>query len=444
MSTSDKGRAKFPQIALVIGVLSGLFTIGLCLIYRPLLIVPLIALPFGMATIALVYLKLKKCSGWSIIGLLTLSVAAYSIGVYGSGYVLSLFPGIPRAGTDPGSLIWFTLAGFMGALAMTLSLLLMFAHERIGRILLRSVLGSLWGGLFGFLATAIPIALGIAMPRMRQPSDGTISGNLINPIYLAYLIWQTGMAVVIFRMLPESSLIEGRIDPGATESRRGMPVYAKVLLLIIIVGPLASWVYVGGHDSYQSWQRRRSWRRLIGATPPTANLPQVQTRPAEQVLPWSRIGDFNRTFLGSRVIQAKTANTDEIGPYTLPERVSYSASYRKPGVDADRALLEDVSVAVTEFPNAEWAHYGLKLDPRNFGFSNYEYMDSAKVSEFGGAVMVSPAKSASSGALKRDERFVTIYWPSGDKVVEVNSGDQPCEVAREIVRRYLDKYPSTL
>ncbi len=213
-------RAESPLGPLLIGFASGSLTAIIVSAYLPIAMFPFIAVPFGLATVALVYLRRGECSGWKVAALLPLSMAAYWIALYGTGYLLDKFPQIPNGSTYTGSLVVFSMAGFIGAFAITLAIVAMFSGNNTGRMLVRSVLCSLWGGLSGLVAAAIPMAIGIAMRRMGRAMEGTIWDKIFNPFGLAFLFWQTAMALVIFRIVPEASVMETGEGRSLSRSRK--------------------------------------------------------------------------------------------------------------------------------------------------------------------------------------------------------------------------------
>src|SRR6185437_16623856 len=91
----------------------------------------------------------------------------------------------------------------------------------------------------------------------------------------------------------------------------------------------------------------------------------------------------------------------------------------------------EMTVTVSEFPNADWARYELKEGPAYDG--QLLYPESTKVNRFGATVFMYPTRDGGTLPTRPLDQYV--YWQSGNKVVAVYHSGQAA--AEDVIRQYL-------
>jgi hypothetical protein len=135
------------------------------------------------------------------------------------------------------------------------------------------------------------------------------------------------------------------------------------------------------------------------------------------------------------MIKIHPAYTVHVGikgvPQNLSERIVYSTEYRKTGNTTGPPDRMKANAIVSEFPNSDWARFQVKNGPA-YDSGPYFYTTSTRTTKFGYSVLIHTLSS---------EHQLCVFWPSSNKVVVI---DYPGEEAEEIVKLYLEKYPSSL
>lgn len=186
-----------PAIALLIGILSGLLTAETTHFLDQLN--PFLAVVFGAGLTLLVWVRNKKCSVWVSLFLIASSVAAYSAAVWGAPFLAGRILGFD----SDSDAAMFAIAGFLGALIINIALLLLLSPETGLRLLRRAAAWACVGAFLGFLASELGDHLGTAIATIfaNRPRPEMVAGHETVALYSAYLIWQTGMALLIPSML---------------------------------------------------------------------------------------------------------------------------------------------------------------------------------------------------------------------------------------------------
>jgi hypothetical protein len=198
---------------------------------------------------------------------------------------------------------------------------------------------------------------------------------------------------------------------------------AGVALLVVYLCGMTVWYSHIKRDATRFQEQRASEEAEIArrnaSAPPFESLPPVP-KPVEQMVLLRLIAGLAPYQSGSHFYPAQSAW--QLGPPTS-ERRTYWARYGKSG---NYARLE---IDVIEFPNAEWANYDVKYSHRD-------------------------AKSRSLDSNKLYSDGICLFWPSGNKEVELETSGvypPPPEGERltssqidEFLKIYLDKYPSSL
>jgi hypothetical protein len=437
VKTNSSDLLKFGLVPLGIGVLSGFATSLAARLSSEL--DPFIGVFFGAAVIFLVWLKKEKCSARLITVLMASSVASYCAAIWGTLFItgrIGLILGYGTRFTELFGPVTFSIAGFLGALVFNLAILLLLSAKRGVWILGRAAAWALAGAFLGFLSAELADSVGVAVKAViGVPRTGMGTDNSLLSMYSAYLIWQTGMCLLIPFMLGESATTESGQAVSAPRSMTGSSVPGK-LFFGCILATVAVIGYFSVRDLYHTWKYHQ--KTALGETPSAVNLPEVERRPLEQMLIFREMGGYVDAGATRNIVSAHTVNTGPKGrPQELAERVVYRIAYENAESEPDAAEPQ-IMVTVSEFPNVDWARYQLKAGPASDG--QRLYLASTRISRFGSPVLIFPTQSGSTVPASPLNQYV--YWPSGNKVVVVyHSGQQAAE---EVLKQYLAKYPSSL
>ena len=175
-------------------------------------------------------------------------------------------------------------------------------------------------------------------------------------------------------------------------------------------------------------ERYRHTERLCDI-PSLKNLPAIEPMKIEQALIMEQIGGLAP---GKPEGSKPWRSPDEAFQFVpqMDFRVEYVAEK-----DDDRPA---VIVQVEQFPNDAWPLYFAKWSP-NPGFLREENPD---------LVLTSVRKFKNRVVMDRQFRFpdetgkLWFFWPSGNNLVNITYGSKAID--EEFLRRYLEKYPSSL
>ena len=203
MKITSASLIKFPTIALVVGLLSGLFTAAGSRLVDP--VNPFLGIIFGAAITLMIWLRYRQLTVPIAVAALLSSVAAYFAAVWGSLWTLGrLASAIHLEEFEPDGPWTFSFAGFLGSLIITITLLLLLSPERGWRVFGKGMAWSVAGGWLGLISSVRSEAIGSAVGSIVGYPNPGWSEHYTNPFYSAYLVWQTGMAVLIPLILPQS------------------------------------------------------------------------------------------------------------------------------------------------------------------------------------------------------------------------------------------------
>lgn len=421
-----------PTIACVIGILSGLLTAETTHFLDP--VNPFVAVVFGAGLTLLVWVRNKECSVWVFLCLIASSVASYSAAVWGT---LSLVGFAGRIVGSENSLdltspYMFAIAGFLGALIINITLLLLLSPETGLRLLRRAAAWAGVGALLGFLASELSEHLGVAIATvLGNPPRGDM-GHYTLGLYSAYLIWQTGIAFLIPFMLPYSAFFgAGQAVPlprsPAKLSALGKLFFCTVYATVLLFG------FFEAKDQYRRWDFQRESEKSLRETPSVDNLPVVASKPPEEALILHEIAGYVVT---GGTVERSPAHVVQAGingmRQNLAERIVYRAEYRKPQNTAGPTDQVKTTAIISEFPNTDWATFQLKNGPAYDNSGLFLYSTSTRTTKFGNSVLIHTMASGHD---------LFVYWPSSNKVVVIYSAGGQAE---DIVKLYLAKYPSSL
>jgi hypothetical protein len=439
---------KSSAIALIVGIASGFATAAAARFGSEL--DPFIGLFFGGALVFILWIEHNKCSTWLVTTVLASSIASYCAAIWGTLYVTgtieSISPNLRL--TDPFGPGMFSIAGFLGALVLNLALLLLLSPKRGLSILWKAAIWALAGSALGFISAELADSVGAAIKAVIGiPRTDMGNNNYYMSLYSAYLIWQTGMALLIPRLLPTASVSQAGEEIIIPYSPARLSWAGKLFFGVIFIVALFS-SYSVAISSYRSWQYQRSIRSQmnadaehraaaqrekqeqmalsIAAAPPGLQTLHTVKRPSKAVLILSRIGIYSP--LAPSAMERSPFQNSEPDEYILPSRVNYSVSYDGGSADDGSSSQRPVSVIITQYPNNDWAQYELRNTPE----PNMEIWHSPaeRLPKFGNQIL-------RYSVLRYPQAY---YWTSGDKIIVVYCNPEDDAVLAE----YLKKYPSSL
>jgi hypothetical protein len=325
----------------------------------------------------------------------------------------------------------FAIAGFLGALLVNSASLLLLSPVRGWRTLAKAAAWACAGAFLGFLAAELSdsVGAGIALVVGDPPSASMGTNDYYLNFYCAFVIWQTGMALLFPVMLPHAEAV----PPRQSQPSAAAPSAAKLgilgkLFFVCVFAVLGILGYSVARSRYRTWNLQRQSDKLARETPPVANLPVIAPRPLEQMLILHEVSGYAETSATMHILPAQRADTG-VKPEqrTVAGSIVYRVEYEKAGSTGGPADNFKASATVSEFPNDEWAKYQLQNGPV-YGGQNL-YRASTRTTKFGQTVLMI------------SEPDLCVFWPSSNKLVVVN---YPGQQAEEILRQYLARYPSSL
>jgi hypothetical protein len=195
--------SRFPTLALVVGLLSGLLTAACSRLVDPLN--PFLGIIFGAAITLLIWFRYRRLTVPIAVATLSSSVTAYLAAVWVSIWTVgAVTSAIHLHEVEPAGLWTFSFAGFLGALIITLTLLLLLSPQRSWRVFGRAIAWSVAGGWLGLISSAMSEAIGSAVGSILGYPQLGLGRHYAKPFYSAYLVWQTGIAFLIPLILPQS------------------------------------------------------------------------------------------------------------------------------------------------------------------------------------------------------------------------------------------------
>ncbi len=223
---------KYPAIALVVGILSGLLTAEATRFLAPAN--PWIGVIFGASLTLLAWLKYKSCSAWTSIALIASSVASYFVAVWGALFITGLLN--PILGDESGftQLLgpgMFAIAGFLGALMINMTLLLLLSQQTGLRMIGRAAAFAAAGAFLGLLSSELTGSVGATIRRLIADDRAAFGFRDYYPAFCsAYLIWQTGMALLIPLTWPHPKDLFSRAGQASAVavSPRELSIFGKV------------------------------------------------------------------------------------------------------------------------------------------------------------------------------------------------------------------------
>ena len=194
----------------------------------------------------------------------------------------------------------------------------------------------------------------------------------------------------------------------------------------------------------------RRYAECLREAPSLKNLPPIEPMRIEQALVLDKI---NELVPGSRD-KGDWRPPNDPGPPLMKFRVEYLAyrPYDRPRVTVhsdqspdyveylpyDKDDLPFVIVEVTQYPNEAWPLYFAKWSPVPDILQHLDpELDITRVKKFENRVVMNRQYRSPD-----DTGRLWFYWPSGKNLVSIMCGSNA--VYEEVLRRYLERFPSSL
>jgi hypothetical protein len=321
------------------------------------------------------------------------------------------------------------VGGYVGAFIVLAAALRLFVPEKFGSSLLKSALWSFSGcglGILGWVGG--PLVTQFRFYMLRQLNLIPLAGGYYfsatrQDHYLSlFVVWQTGVALLIALLL----WYERRRSDIVPAHERFNPVYSAM----VVCGLLGLLVW----QSSELIQREKTeghgvseLNKLIEAAPSNLNLPDIPEREPDDVVIVENIGGLfpSNPRRGPGYISLYPGDN----LVRLPRIVTYSVAYT---ATEGATLVSDnfgAAAQIENYPTQEWAKYRTNLVAAYW---------------VGGA-------SSSVARVTRADHFVFLrpdgpgtifFWPSGNFIAMVRYPARQSN--QELLKKYLEKYPSSL
>jgi hypothetical protein len=303
--------------------------------------------------------------------------------------------------------------GCIGAFIILFAAFVLFGPPNVDWTHLgRPLFWSAMGGVLGVIGFFITYGL-------RGPS---VTGDALS------VIWQTGVAMSIaFVVAPEQT----RVLPPTEPVRPSIALRMMATLFFSAILAFFGWqIYTEQRRSRVLAQQENGRKQMVAETPSIGDLPPISAMSPEQALIEEDIGGLLVKEPRLQRIPAGPAWKD-FPP--RPPSVTLALVYAPSALDQQFGFGA-VVVTVEQFPNSAWARYKAKYPNASSGavadhftvttkFENRIYMDSSMWREH-------PA------------RAMIFHWPSGAVVVTIRNEGK--SINEEFLKRYLEKYPSSM
>ena len=250
---------------------------------------------------------------------------------------------------------------------------------------------------------------------------------------LLFVVWQAGIGAVIGFLFDRQIGVAYKLAATPTIPKEIAPLPARrlpvayVISFLLMVGFLSFYAYrmISINRAVAKQQRRIS--AAIAAAPPTENLPPIIPVAKEDALVMHDIAGNVPVLSYGRSMYSVSS--------TRPPTYNYSIGYQ-PNPMANGLDYHPVAqVAITEYPNSEWAKYSLKDIPvPNSAITNEKYIQ--RVAKFGNTIIENTAWRYPDG---RGDLY--YYWASGQYQVTVKISAPTSD--DQFLQAYLEKYPSS-
>ncbi|MGP0072259.1 MAG: hypothetical protein ACLPWF_10025 [Bryobacteraceae bacterium] len=372
---------------------------------------------FGIAVAGVFGLHGGVRSPLRLIGFVAASAAAFPISVYGAlwttPFVRDLWPGYSdwaKSAVVPLPSIF--IAGVIGAFIIFLSAFLALATVNVSlHGVVRPACLALGGGVLGTIGWV-------------SAGAGQSPQNLLKSAAL-YVIWQTGVALCIPFVAPEEE------RPGSSGGLAPRSMALKVITATFFGAILAflGWQIYGTFRGARNLAHQQALRQaIVKEAPPAEGLLPVQAVACDQAIIKEDLAGF---FAQQPLTMKIPARPTGAGWAAVPAYVNCTIQYSRTNLEPFG--YGGLSVSIEQFPNQAWARYQAKYPSASSGILN----SFPIVSKFGNRIYSNASMwSGQGGALFFD-------WPSGANTITI-SCQTTASANEEFVRRYLEKYPSSL
>jgi len=381
-------------------------------------------------------------SGARLVTLVVASAVAWPIAFFGSIRAAGHIPGgIVHHGdsVDPAfPLIAF--GGVLGGVALLIPVLLLFKPSLLswGAAFVKALLGILLSGIVGGIAWELGPTLGAAIwallptaPLPRPESYGMAALFFVwQPVIALFIGWATSEkrgSVPI-----QASDAQSDVGAPAPQSSLGLSRRAFGLLLVSLM--VLSLTRIIPVRLLQANRERIAAKRKR-SKPPSVDLPVAQPMSEEEALILKEIGDYQpgHALKGVELVSHEKGSE-------MPGSIYFSALYTKTGEPVPQwpvAPRQYISVVVQQYPNSAWAQYLAEYPPRIY-ISPDDPKQHALVTLFNSKVRSSQLTRVPG------QTAIPLYymWPSRNCVVKIDYDTS--DEALEIVRAYVEKYPSSI
>ncbi len=438
----------------LVGCLAGLAT---CSSARLLALLPegfseSIGCIFGLFLSAYLWRFDGMRSMWRALGFVGASTLAYLAAYDAEMPVSNLWPvRFELFGLSPAEINVLLVGGFVGAGILFLALCFFFpSRQSATRLLLNFVIFVVSGSMLGMIGYALGPTLGATIWYLlrflhlgeQSQASQLRPANDTAALYSLYVVWQTGIAVLVAFFFPLRSEVRDASRAAAlgfssvTElGKVPLPIWRRlvaVALIFLVVFFAASEVHRLKIVKVKQAERHKKIIQFAAEVPSLANLAKVEHHEPSQVLVLRAISGHD--WDGGSVTPSPAP--DPHGTPTLPSSVFYFVSYHgAPNTTPGQPEIPGFDASVTEYPNPAWANYSL----RSYPVPNASVDDSStiqKISKFGNIIYLNSAWIYPNG-----KGTTYFYWPSGNFTVAIRFYG-PTDDA--ILQQYLALHPSSL
>jgi hypothetical protein len=377
-----------------------------------------------------------------LITLVVVSAVSWPIAYFGS---IAAAGHIPVGAVQDGGAVFppfpvIAFGGVLGAVALLIPVLLLLKPSSVSwsAALVKALLGILLSGIVGGIAWEVGPTLGAALwallPTAPLPQPVSYSMAAL------FFVWQPAIALFIGWATSEKRSpvpIQGgeaqsEVGLPAPQISRGLSDRAFVVILAgLVVLSLTRIIPVRLRLAH----RERAVANMSGSRPSAVDLPVAQLMSEEEALILKQIGGYQPSHAQKAVEQVSHEKNFE-----KPSSVYFRTLYTKTGEQVPQwpvAPRQYISIVVQQYPNSAWAQYFAEY-PAN----RYNSFDNPKQH----AIVAQFNNRVRSNQLERSpgQTWYPLYymWPNGNCVITVEY-DTPDENL-EIVRAYLEKYPSSI
>jgi hypothetical protein len=368
------------------------------------------------------------------IGLVVASSFAYFVAFF-SGAILGMFASALmglRSNWDTDSaelradmVAPLLIAGVLGAVLVLAAVLRLYSAETSWRrVMSKSLPWSLVGGILALVGWGLGPTLGLSIwstlksyqliPPNEDLQYAARSMNLNQ--YSANIIWQAGMGMILGIMLSETRLVPTAASAGAIPKQKLKP--SNVFLLALMAVPLAWFVIVSLPNDYENMRWHRAHREELAAGP-ISHIPKIDTTPADAMLILTPIGTYRPEPARAEhspldqdySVRYSHSGNPEVGPCCVGPHVDVLVQDWRSGLGRS----EFGPVPPPDAKN-KWAELRI---------------------EFGNRVLY-----------RRDADSSLLFtWLSNDRLIKIRFYPIAADEfpgTDEFLKKYLEKYPSTL